>query len=151
GDLTRVQVSRHPLPIEPGRADQLEWRVRATSHGNVSCLKQANARIQSGFSEAAHVRRGIDPSEVSGIEPHRSPPTLHTNDAQIGADLSLLVVKTREFTNRHAMTHGNHVVGRERKLVAVRQWPFNVNTVDWIWSVQNENRKLYLRRFFQNI
>src|ERR1041384_534456 len=91
GNATLVQILSESISLNPRRAHNFERRVRATTNRNIRRLKQTHTRIECRFSKAAHVWRRIHPREVSLVKPHRSPPALHLDHAQICADVSLAV------------------------------------------------------------
>src|SRR5256885_3211489 len=113
-DLSIIQEAGESLAVEPGRADDFKWRVRAASDRKIRRLKQADAGIERGCVEAAHVRRGIDPSEIRRVVPHPTPPAFHLDDAKVTPYLSFFVIESCQLADGHTMPHGDSVISGER-------------------------------------
>ena len=65
--------------------------------------------------------------------------------------MALNIVEPGQLAHCQSVTHRNHVIGRERKLVGIGWRPFDIDAVDWVRAIENEDRKLCLRGFFHHI
>src|SRR5438128_1839626 len=63
GNSARIQIRRQLRAIEPWGADHFERCISATAHGKVGRFQQADTGIERCLSQAAHVRRRIDPDQ----------------------------------------------------------------------------------------
>src|ERR1700722_20066720 len=88
---TRVQGAREDSAIDPGRTEQLEWRVGAAADGDVARLDEADAGVELGSTLAAQVGRGIGPGEIGGVEPVAALPALHLHHGERGVQVTLTI------------------------------------------------------------
>src|SRR5579885_843489 len=91
-NVAAVEIGCQIAAHDEVRAHLLEGGIGAAAHGEVArVLDHAQAGIQRGRVEAAHVARGIDPGQAGGVEPVAAVPVLHRNHIQRRVDFQLSV------------------------------------------------------------
>ena len=121
-----VGVKRIASKVTPGRFSAVSSCASASpsTYGAPAAdadrrLDDAEAGIEAGRGEAAHVRRGVDPRQAGVVVPHRAFPAAERDDFEIDAEVPkklLVVVHLCELADRHAVLDHDVVVRDERRL-----------------------------------
>ncbi len=147
----RRKIRREASAVDPRRAENLEGRGRPAADGDVRRLEQADAGIESGRVERAHVGRGVHPLEPRLVVPQAAVPAPHPDDGQIRSDPAPGVEEPGQLAERHARPNRNRVVGREGELVPVGDRALERQTADGIGPVEHHDGDLRPGRFLEDI
>jgi hypothetical protein len=134
------------LRAQPGRSGLLEWRVGASSLGQVRALEEHRSGIEDRGFEAAEVRRRREPREAGLVEPHLARPSVHRHDREVAVNPERVVVQARQLAERHAVSHGNRVHADERREVGIQDVPFDVHARNGVRAVEHHEGDPLLRR-----
>ena len=155
-ETPRIQRRRQPRSVDPRRADLFERLIGAAPDGDVRVLDGADAGIQRRLVEVAHVRRRIDPRETRVVVPVIALPPVHRNHREVGADLPLLVIQTRQLAHRHTVANRHRHVGNERvgSLTGARlgrQRAFDLPAVHGIRAIEHHDGNLLPRGLLHHV
>src|SRR5213080_2515072 len=140
GQFRIVKLATKNFGVDERRAEDFKWPCCAATLGNICSFKKTHAGINSGGVKCWHVRRRHHPSKAGLIKPHRALPIFHRQDRQPAIGECFVSELPGQFADRAGMPNRNRMQANKRSVFRIEGWSFGCNTVDWVWSIKDQNR-----------
>ncbi len=113
GEFQGVEAVRERFAVETWGAEMTERGGGAAADAELGEFKQADAGVEEGGLEAAHVRGRVDPWQAGVVDSAFAIPVRDGNDGEIEVELAFVAEEPGEFSDRHAVLDGDGMEGGE--------------------------------------